>query len=155
MNSHGLMTAFQETLDTGARAEALPRGALRMKIEALLSLLVVQTLTSDLLEGPVSQAKASPGDLMLTMRDHIMNCSGKGITLDHFAYLSGYSKYHFHRMFKAQTGMTVHQCINEARVRTTRELLDAGHLHKQISIELGFNNPTAFSRWYRAQGLRD
>lgn len=147
--SSDLVRQLQDSLDSGAHTPALPSTALRTKIVALVSLLLLKVLETDLREAP-SAHDGSQRSLMNAMRDHIMSTGGKNITLDHLSHLAGYSKYHFHRLFREQTGMTVHACINQARTEKVRELFSSGALNKQVGIELGFSSPAAFSRWLRA-----
>jgi AraC-like DNA-binding protein len=72
---------------------------------------------------------------------------GCGLDLAALSRATGYSKYHFHRLFRDQTGQTVHQYADERRRQRADELLAAGLAHKEIAFELDFSSPSAFSRW--------
>ncbi len=71
--------------------------------------------------------------------------------LDVLAHLSGYSKFHFSRIFKACTGETVHTFIDACRLRKSSELLKRGVLCKEVAAALGFSSPAAYSNWRHRQ----
>lgn len=81
--------------------------------------------------------------------EHIKETGGKGLDITRLAYIAGYSKFHFARIFKQVTGVSVLEFINSARIEKYRKLHEAGFIKKQISDELGFSCPAAFSRWER------
>ena len=83
----------------------------------------------------------------------IRETAGRGVSLDSLARIAGYSKFHFHRLFKHHTGQTVLGFINHCRCERVREMIEEGHSHKQIGAALGFSCPAAFSRWHRQQSL--
>jgi AraC-like DNA-binding protein len=80
---------------------------------------------------------------------HLWETGGAGASLAHLVQSAGYGKFHFLRLFRRQTGRTVHDFINQARQRKVKALLNRGLALKEISAELGFSCPAAFSRWYR------
>ncbi len=68
-------------------------------------------------------------------------------SLDELVAASGYSRFHFCRLFKAETGQTPWQYVLDRRLGRARELLLGSHLSiKEIASKLGFNNPDYFSR---------
>lgn len=78
---------------------------------------------------------------------HISQTGGRNLNLEKLAHISGYSKFHFARIFRKHTGHTVHDYIDTARRRKLEELHKKGLRKKEISEELGFSCPAAFSRW--------
>jgi len=80
---------------------------------------------------------------------HIKETGGKNLDIDKLAHIAGYSKFHFARMFKSVTGLSVLNFINLSRMDKFKELSAAGLNKKQISEELGFSCPAAFSRWLK------
>lgn len=84
-----------------------------------------------------------------TIVGHIRQTGGKNLDLAKLAYIAGYSRFHFARIFKRETGMPVLSFINLSRAEKYRELAGKGLSKKQISGELGFSCPAAFSRWLR------
>lgn len=59
------------------------------------------------------------------------------------------SKYHFMRLFKAQTGSTVHAYIRQKRLLYAARLIRAGTPAAQASEEAGFGDYSAFHRAFR------
>ncbi len=86
------------------------------------------------------------------IKEHIWQTAGNGATLDGLARITGYSKFHFLRLFKHHTGQSVHDFIDGCRVQRVLELLRQGCSQKEIAYVLGFSGASAFSRWYKAQG---
>jgi AraC family transcriptional regulator len=77
------------------------------------------------------------------------------ITLDDLASLSGYSRFHFARGFRAATGMPPYAYILRARIALACKLLDDGHLPVQaIASEAGFaSHPQFASRFRQLTGM--
>lgn len=69
--------------------------------------------------------------------------------LDDLAERVGYSKYHFLRLFRSRTGKTPGEYLTVRRIAFAGELLRAGYSCKATAYELGFSEPSAFSRWYK------
>jgi AraC-like DNA-binding protein len=88
--------------------------------------------------------------ILATVRRHVQETAGKGATLEHLARIAGYSKFHFHRLFREDCGETVQQYVDRCRQRRVAEALERGVPKKQISAELGFSCSAAFSRWLRS-----
>lgn len=81
--------------------------------------------------------------------EHIRETSGRNLDLAKLAYIAGYSKFHFAKIFKAVTGSSVLAFINLCRDEKYRELSATGSNKKQISEYLGFSSQAAFSRWLK------
>ena len=62
------------------------------------------------------------------------------------AYLS---RYHFMRLFKAQTGATVHAYVRQKRLLTAARLIREGVPAGQAAADCGFNDYSAFNRAFR------
>ncbi|HEX2951633.1 MAG TPA: helix-turn-helix transcriptional regulator [Armatimonadota bacterium] len=84
-----------------------------------------------------------------SVQQHICRRAGKGVTLESMAHFAGYSKYHFHRLFKQYAGMTVHEYIDQCREEKIRELRSAGASQKAIADALGFSGIPAYLHWVR------
>ena len=73
-------------------------------------------------------------------------------SLDDLVARSGYSKYHFIRIFKEETGCSPWQYVIERRLERARELLLGTRLSvKEIATQLGFNTPDYFARLFAKQ----
>lgn len=140
----------------GERSFGAPPGAswpaelramrVRAATEALVAALVARGYARSTDHG------ASPRERVIdAVRRHIEETAGQGASLDSLARLSGYSKYHFLRLFQRQTGMSVHGYIDRCRLERTRRMLADGHAQVEVAEALGFSCPSAFSRWYRAR----
>jgi len=81
--------------------------------------------------------------------EHIRETGGRHLDIDRLAYIAGYSRFHFAKVFKEVTGSPVLVFINSCRQEKFRELSAAGKNKKQISEKLGFSSPAAFSRWLK------
>lgn len=76
--------------------------------------------------------------------------------LEELAERAGYSKYHFCRIFKEQTGYSPWRYITMLRIERARALLlETRRSVKEIAAELGFPNADYFARIFAAHtGLR-
>jgi AraC-like DNA-binding protein len=76
-------------------------------------------------------------------------------SLDELVARSKYSKYHFCRLFKEETGRSPWQVVLEHKLERARELLLGTSLSiKQIATELGFHNADYFAhRFIRHTGV--
>jgi AraC-like DNA-binding protein len=128
-----------------AREEAEPEAA-RQRIHAALYLVLADI--ADLARNPEQAAASAREECVRIARRMLDRAHGCGLDLAALARATGYSKFHFHRLFREQTGQTVHQYADQRRRARAAELL-ARHLScKEIAFELGFSGPSAFSRWY-------
>ncbi len=141
---------------SGMKGSNLDADIKRRKMLSLLSLLFLEIIEQDM-----SGKTADLGDenrqiqIIHAIHQHICNSSGRAMTIEKLARVSGYSKFHFFRLFKKHIGQNVHDCINESRMKKTEQMLKDGFLQKQISSELGFSCPSAFSNWYARHRSRN
>ena len=124
-------------------------GAAPLKRQFIVS--AFATLVFSMLWAPPEPetAESHPARVVRAMERHIEVSAGRDVNLEGLARMAGYSVCHFARLFKRVAGKTVHQFVDEVRLRRYRRLRDEGYLMKQISEELGFSCPAAFSRWLR------
>ena len=72
------------------------------------------------------------------------------LTVEQLAVRCAVSPRHLMRGFKASTGLTLHQYINEARMRKAMDALKAGELPlKSLAGDFGFCSPSAFTAAFR------
>jgi AraC-like DNA-binding protein len=144
----GLIYELQRAWDDAE--EAKDRGEQDLAWQRLRSLAVasVYELEWRLRE---SQSPRSPyDDTIHRVVDYIDSHHHHDLTLDELAKLAGYSKYHFHRLFRRATGSTLHQYVTRRRVEHARYLLQAGYACRSVAEEMGFGDPSSFSQWYKA-----
>lgn len=85
--------------------------------------------------------------------DYINNHFAEKLSLEDISSRAGFSKYHFTRIFKENTGVTVIEHINARRCDNAGLLLrETQKPISEISFECGFENPSyfakAFSKFY-------
>ncbi len=60
------------------------------------------------------------------------------------------SRYHFMRLFKAQTGSTVHAYIRQKRLLAAARLIREGTAAARAAADLGFGDYSSFHRAFRS-----
>ena len=73
----------------------------------------------------------------------------KELTVDALAERVFLSRYHFMRLFKAQTGSTVHAYIRQKRLMNAARLIREGVSAGKAAFESGFADYSAFHRAFR------
>jgi AraC-like DNA-binding protein len=113
-----------------------------------------------LLAGEISEQASSMQDrdhstfqkeVIHVVQQHIQDTGGNSASIDHLAHIAGYSPFHFIRLFKQYTGMSVHEYVDLCRLEKFAQLIKEGYNQKQIGETLGFSCPSTFSRWLRSQ----
>lgn len=95
----------------------------------------------------VAPAKLTRTHLITQACRHIENCIETAQTLPKLADLAtqaNMSPYHFHRLFKAETGLTPKAYASAHRTRKLREALDAQGSVTDAIFEAGFNSNSRF-----------
>ena len=127
----------------------LPPRLQAIRCRSLFSLLILEIVREGYAPAASDEPQSFQEKIITTILTHIRSTAGNGVSLDVLSRLSGYSKYHFHRMFKRTTGRTVHEYVDLCRMQKVDEMLRSGAPLKEISIALGFSSQSAFSRWLR------
>lgn len=97
---------------------------------------------------------ASPGkrrrdrDLAERTRAFLAESFHRRLALERIAGAVGASVYHVCRVFRAQTGTTVHRHLTELRLRAALACLRAGNL-TALALDLGFSSHSHFSQAFR------
>lgn len=74
----------------------------------------------------------------------------ENLTLDAIASYSGFSKYHFTRLFKQFTGSTFYKYLNQKRItRAERSLSDMSLTVTDVALASGFSSMSAFIRMFK------
>lgn len=89
----------------------------------------------------------SNNDLIEQVQNYIEMNHGRNSSLAELEKFSGYSRYHLLRLFKAQTGFTILQYVNQVRRRVVEEAQKRNISQKEIAFQLGFSSPAAFWLW--------
>ena len=117
-----------------------------LRVRAGLELLIAAIVEHGF-EPPSSDAQPRARRVIRMVEDYI-NEVGGATDIDECARLAGYSRAHFLRLFKEQTGSQVKPYIDGCRLAKTAELERRGYRHRQIAEHFGMS-PSSFSRWYR------
>ncbi|MEJ2599737.1 MAG: helix-turn-helix transcriptional regulator [Anaerolineales bacterium] len=71
------------------------------------------------------------------------------LTLEDIAAEINYSPYHLARIFRQQTGQTIHAYLNQIRLRTALDYLQSGTDLTQLALTLGFSSHSHFTQAFR------
>lgn len=130
----------------------LPEEHRRLRAYHVMSGLLSAIMENGFIDESNRDRESFQRSIVEAVQSHILNTHQVGITLDDLAHLSGYSKYHLSRLFKQYTGKTIHDHIDYIRMAHAQDLLAKGLTKKEVSSQLGFSCPAAFSRWLRQYG---
>lgn len=86
-------------------------------------------------------------DLIAYIADNL----DKDLSIDLLSEKFYMSKYHMMRIFKAETGYSIHQYITEKRILLARNLILSGMPATTACLECGFKDYSSFSRAFRNQ----
>ncbi len=82
--------------------------------------------------------------------DYLNKHYNQAISLDFIADKTGFSKYHFTRLFKEFTGMTFHQYLTKQRLQKSESLLmDTDLSILEVAMTSGFNSISSFNRAFK------
>lgn len=82
-------------------------------------------------------------------RDYLAANAFRRVPLEVLAVISGLSKFHLLRVFKAQTGLTPWQFQTQLRIDLARKLLAAGESPGQVAVACGFADQSHLTRRFR------
>ena len=121
-------------------------GAQLLRDSCLIQLLV----HVNRLSVSASSAPETPQDQKIAqILSYINENLSRELTVDLLAERVYLSRYHFMRLFKAQTGSTVHAYVRQKRLLSAARLIREGVPAGQAAAECGFNDYSAFSRAFR------
>lgn len=82
--------------------------------------------------------------------DYINDHFNEDLTLDVIADLSGFSKYHFSRLFKQFTSNSFYKYLNKKRIENAEKLLmDKELTITDVALQCGFSSLSAFIRMFK------
>lgn len=88
---------------------------------------------------------------MQRVLDHIDRHLDGDLDLEAMSGVAAFSKFHFHRQFKATFGVSLHRYVQLARMRqASKRLADGqGQSVTDIALDAGYETPDAFARAFR------
>lgn len=118
---------------------------------------LLTTLTVELLQRyavhPQPQLGASgqlPAKILRHVRDYIHTHLDQELSLDKIAEASGYSPYHFCRLFRQTVGVSPHQYVLQCRIAEARRLLAQPFASiGEVAYRVGFASQSHFNRHFR------
>lgn len=82
--------------------------------------------------------------------DYINEHYSEDLTLDYVAKISGFSKYHFSRLFKQFTNISYYKYLNKKRIENAEKMLiDKELTITDIALRCGFSNLSSFIRMFK------
>lgn len=120
-------------------------GADVMRIARLMELLVlIDRMMQNENSGQEEAAKYN--EKIASVLSYINENLSKNMSVDELASKSYLSRYHFMRLFKSQTGCTVHNYIRQKRLVLAARLIRDGMSAQNAASECGFSDYSAFHR---------
>jgi len=83
--------------------------------------------------------------------DYIQQNLEKDLTLEQLAQVANFSKFHFHRLFRAYTGETVTEHCRRLRLEKAAQLLvfDRNRAITQVALHCGFSSSANFAKAFK------
>ena len=86
----------------------------------------------------------------VSITDYIKQHCNEDISLDDVAEISGFSKYHFSRLFKEFSGTSYYKYLNQKRIEFAEQLLLDPEINiTEAAVRSGFNSISAFIRMFK------
>ena len=133
------LTRLEESAEDEGFASDYMRGTNLAQLMVQLNR-IMQRDTSDKAEAVEYNEKIA--DILSYINENI----SKDLTVDELASRSYLSRYHFMRLFKNQTGYTVHNYIRQKRLTLAARLIREGMSASHAAAECGFTDYSAFHR---------
>lgn len=90
-------------------------------------------------------------EVIMSSCNYINQHYQENITLEETANISGFSKFHFTRVFKQYMNMTFYEYLNSKRMKRAQELLYATEMNiTEVAMNSGFSSLSAFNRTFKA-----
>ena len=125
--------------DTAVDSDDLMVQSLTLK---LIYLLIKETNRSKLY-NPIKKGNY---DVTMKVINYIKENISSDLTLEKVAKYAGFSPIHFHNYFKSSTGRTLHEYVEEQRIKKAVNLLiTTDYTLSEIAYECGFSSQSYFS----------
>ena len=124
-------------------------GADTIRETMIIRILVYISRFSREYSGGVRQESGEYDRKISAVLSYINSNLSSDLTVDTLANSVYLSRYHFMRLFKEQTGTTIHSYIREKRLLYASRLIREGVPAGQAAQESGFSDYSTFSRAFR------
>jgi AraC family transcriptional regulator len=99
-----------------------------------------------------SRSSALPGYKLRQLTDWMTEHFDEEFSLDELAAKTSLSKFHFHRLFKAATGVSPSRYHLDLRMNAARRILrETKHSVISVALEVGYTNPSHFAQLFRRE----
>ena len=141
------LAAALEDYEAAMRDEELGAEAIRDTQMVKLLVLINRIYTSGSSAPDRTEATRDPkiGAVLSYINENL----GRELSVDELAEQAYLSRYHFMRLFKAQTGSTVHAYVRQKRLLYAARLIREGESAARAAAESGFSDYSAFHRAFR------
>lgn len=121
------------------------------KLLELLVLINRNSTNTNVVFSDVKQNKQKEYiEKFVSITDYIKIHCNEEISLDDIAEMSGFSKYHFSRLFREYTGTSYYKYLNQKRIEFAEQLLlDPDVNITEAAVRSGFNSISAFIRMFK------
>ena len=141
------LAAALEDYEAAMRDEELGAEAIRDTQMVKLLVLINRIYASG--STAPDRAEATRDPKIGAVLSYINENLGRELSVDELAEQAYLSRYHFMRLFKAQTGSTVHAYVRQKRLLCAARLIREGESAARAAAESGFSDYSAFHRAFR------
>ena len=141
------LAAALEDYEAAMRDEELGAEAIRDTQMVKLLVLINRIYASG--STAPDRAEATRDPKIGAVLSYINENLGRELSVDELAEQAYLSRYHFMRLFKAQTGSTVHAYVRQKRLLYAARLIREGESAARAAAESGFSDYSAFHRAFR------
>lgn len=150
---HLLVPDFEQKRELAIAIEAYERARndSRFGAQALRDTLIIQMLVQIGRMGPAAQGlpEIHHDPKIEKVLSYINENLSRELTVEALAEQVFLSKYHFMRLFKAQTGTTVHAYVRQKRLLWAARMIREGTAVNKAAADCGFSDYSAFHRAFR------
>lgn len=136
-----VLTAMEEALGDGGFGADTLRNTLLLQLLVLVNRLVP--------EAPADRRPRAYDDKIEQTLSYINENLDRELTVEQLAARIYLSRYHFMRLFKEQTGSTVHAYIRRKRLLRAAKLIRGGAPVSRVAADTGYADYSAFYRAFR------
>jgi AraC-like DNA-binding protein len=123
---------------------------LSMYVSILQILLLVSRASANIIPNTCHPDIEIHTSNFVAVCDFIKNHYSEKLTLEEIARKSGYSKYHFERLFKSFTNETFYQYLNNVRINNAEQLIKEHNISiTEAAYRCGFSTISSFIRMFK------